>query len=179
MADILLELCRQGDRAAQRQFYEKHVGRVFGLCVRILANREKAKDAVQETFIKAFSRLGQFRSESEIGTWLYRIATNACLDMVRQSRAKMISMDDERFGPVSAVTAAEKPSHEKSPVEEVVRKLLSTINRERAATFWLFTIHQLSQKDIARIQNISLATVKMRLAKVRGLLKEKLKGMEI
>jgi RNA polymerase sigma-70 factor (ECF subfamily) len=179
MQDRLLELCREGDQAAQKQFYRSHIDTVFGICLRMLGDREKAKDAAQETFIKAFSRLEQFRNEAEITTWLYRIATNASLDMLRLSRTKTVSLDDDDHPVHNRAELAQQPAHAQSPLEEVVRKVLATGSQEWAETFWLFTIDQLSQKDIAEMQRISLATVKMRLAKVRDILKSKLQGNRI
>ena len=177
MHETLLELCRQGDKNAQKQFYDKYVDRVFGICMRMMADREKAKDSVQETFIKAFARLEQFRSDAEIGTWLYRIAVNTCLDLLRRSRPGVYSIDNEESGIRNNPALSRKPDHDKSPIEEVVRKVLATINTQWAETFWLFTMHQLSQKDIAEMQKISLATVKMRLGKVREILKIKIKDI--
>lgn len=99
---------------------------------------------------------------------------NICLDQIRFEKKGFVSIDNENSAVTVNPSLTVTPEQAKSPIEEVVRKVLKTIDQEWARTFWLFTMEQINQKDIAEIQKISLPTVKMRLAKVRQLLKEKL-----
>lgn len=157
----------------RKEIYNKFVDKVFALCLRMLKNREAAKDASHQVFVKVFTNINQFRSESEIGTWIYRIAMNICLDQLRFEKKKFISINGEN-SPLDYHPYLTSQPKMPGPLEEVVRKILKTIDVEWAKTFWLFTMEQLSQKDIAEIQEISLPTVKMRLARVRKLLHEQL-----
>lgn len=172
MSDFL-ELCQKGDREARRQLYLRYVDRVFGLSLRITKNRETAEDATQQVFIKVFDRLAQFRNESEVGTWIYRITANLCFDHLKSAHSKLLPLDAEPAHRVEKYLARE-PEQGTSPIEETVRKALRTIDKGWAKTFWLYTMDQLNQKDIAEIMGISVPTVKMRLAKVRKLLRERI-----
>jgi RNA polymerase sigma-70 factor (ECF subfamily) len=169
-----LERCRQGDNEARKELYNRFVDKVFGLSLRILKNRDLAQDATHQVFVRVFSRIQHFRHESEIGTWIYRITTNICLDCLKSSHSKVLSLDNDATWYQNNAQYASRPEQAKSALEEVVRKVLATIDRDWAKTFWLFTMDQLSQKEIAKILKISIPTVKMRLAKVRKLLRDQI-----
>ncbi len=173
MSDFL-ERCRNGERDARRALYEEYADRVFGLALKILKNRDEAKDAVQQVFVRVFSRIGQFRNQSEIGTWIYRITTNICLDHLKSQSNKTLSMEEDSVKYVAERQYAIDPDQVKSPIEEITRKVLKTIDDGWAKTFWLYTMHGMSQKEIAKIQKISVPTVKMRLARVRKALRERI-----
>ncbi|MBD3314817.1 MAG: sigma-70 family RNA polymerase sigma factor [Chitinivibrionales bacterium] len=172
MSDFL-ELCRKGDREARRQLYLKYVDRVYGLSLRITKSPEAAEDATQQVFIKVFDRLSQFRKESEIGTWIYRITANLCYDQMKSAHSKLIPLDAQPAHRIEK-HLARNPEQHKPAIEEAVRKALATIDSGWAKTFWLYTMDQLNQKDIAEIMGISVPTVKMRLAKVRKMLRERI-----
>ncbi len=173
-ADDFVQRCRSGDNDARKTLYCKFVDKVFGLSLRILKNRERAKDATHQVFVRVFSRIRDFRSESEVGTWIYRITTNICLDILKSSHNKSVSLDNDATLYHNEARFATKPEQSKSALEEVVRKVLATIDQDWAKTFWLYTINQISQKEIAEIMKISVPTVKMRLAKVRKLLRDQI-----
>jgi len=90
----LLERAMSGDRDAFGRIAEEHRDALLRLCYKMTGSREEAEDLVQETLLKAYSRFGSFQLRSSIGTWLYRIATNACLDHQRERRPWDI---DQRF----------------------------------------------------------------------------------
>jgi len=169
-----LERCIKGDIKARKELYLDSVDNVFGLALKITKNRDIAKDISQQVFIKVFDRIAQFRNQSEISTWIYRITTNLCLDLLKSSSHKTLSLDEEGVKQYSQNRLSKKADQSKSAVEEVVRKVLKTIDPEWAKTFWLYTMEDVCQKDIAKIQKISIPTVKMRLSKVRKILKEKI-----
>jgi RNA polymerase sigma-70 factor (ECF subfamily) len=173
-----LELCQKGDREARRKLYLKYVDRVYGLSLRITKNREVAEDTTQQVFIKVFSRLAQFRKESEIGTWIYRITANLCFDHLKSAHNKLLALDAEPPHRTEKYLAR-RPEQHKPAIEEAVRKVLATIDSGWAKTFWLYTMDQLNQRDIAEIMGISVPTVKMRLAKVRKTLRERIDRDEV
>src|SRR4029453_18823824 len=82
----LVERCRAGDLAAFEAIYRAHSGRLYSVACRVLGNPTDAEDMLQEIFLAAHRKLETFRGESALGTWLYRLATNLCLDHLR-SRA--------------------------------------------------------------------------------------------
>ena len=82
-ADVaLIAACQQSDPRAFREVFELYKDRVFALCRHMAGNIEDAQDLTQEVFVSAFRNIGSFRAEAAFGTWLYRIATNQCLNRV-------------------------------------------------------------------------------------------------
>ncbi|HEX5438160.1 MAG TPA: sigma-70 family RNA polymerase sigma factor [Gemmatimonadaceae bacterium] len=82
----LLERLRAGDRAAERELYERHVDRVYRLAYRLTGDDALAEDCTQETFVRAFSRVHDFRGDARLSTWLYRIAVTVTLNVLRKVR---------------------------------------------------------------------------------------------
>ena len=80
----LVERCRQGDLAAFEELYRAHAGKLFSVACRMLGNPTDAEDLLQEIFLSAHRKLDGFRGESALGTWLYRLATNHCLDYLQE-----------------------------------------------------------------------------------------------
>lgn len=83
-AEQWIEAARHGDLAAFERLYRHYVDRIYGLCLRMLANHSDAEDSVQNAFISAWRKLDQFRGQSDFGTWLHRIAVNEVLMMQRR-----------------------------------------------------------------------------------------------
>ncbi len=84
----LVARSRAGDGTAFEQIYARHAGRVYSLAYRMVGAVE-AEDLVQDIFLLAHRKLGSFRGDSSLGTWLYRMATNHCLDVLRSRQARM------------------------------------------------------------------------------------------
>src|SRR5690606_7934758 len=77
---------KQGDKQAFYSLYQQFIGRVYAICWRLLANKQKAEDASQEVFIKVWQQLPQFRGDSSFATWLHSIATRTAIDIWRQEK---------------------------------------------------------------------------------------------
>ena len=114
---------RAGDEAAFRVLVERHSRAVFRLAFRITGNEHDAEDVVQEAFLKAYRRLGQFESRAQFGSWLYRIAANCALDLLRgRSRRDETPLSPEtEEGPARDV-AAPDPSPERLAFGAEVRQ---------------------------------------------------------
>src|SRR5512142_252256 len=82
-AAVVLARARQGDEEAFRDLVERHSRSVFRLAYRMTGNEQDAEDVVQESFLKAYRQLGRFESRADFGTWIYRIAANCCVDLLR------------------------------------------------------------------------------------------------
>src|SRR5687768_261778 len=90
----LVERCRKGDLAAFETIYRTHSGRLYSVACRMLGNPTDAEDLLQEIFLAAHRKLGSFRGESALGTWLYRLATNLCLDHLRSRATRSTQLTD-------------------------------------------------------------------------------------
>src|SRR5438874_4487934 len=129
-AAAVLARARQGDSEAFRALVERHSRSLFRLAFRMIGNEQDAEDVVQESFLRAYRQLGKFDERASFGTWLYRIATNCSLDLVRARKRRSENL------------AAAAPDGERSEVEDAVlnlpalgptpeRAALSTEVRER------------------------------------------------
>ena len=90
----LVERCRQGELGAFEELYQAHAGRLYSLAYRMLGNPADAEDQLQEIFLTAHRKLGSFRGESALGTWLYRLAVNLCLDYLRSRTGRAMQLTD-------------------------------------------------------------------------------------
>jgi RNA polymerase sigma-70 factor (ECF subfamily) len=120
---------RAGDADAYRVLVERHSRTLFRLAYRMTGNEQDAEDVVQESFLRAYRQLGKFDDRASFGTWLYRIAANCSLDLVRARKRR-----SEHFAPAEAETAAEDPiASLPSGAPSPERETLSTEVRERVA----------------------------------------------
>src|SRR5262245_4953382 len=97
----LLELARGGDEAAFGRIAERHRGALHAHCYRMLGSIHDAEDALQETLLRAWRGISGFEGRSSLATWLYRIATNTCLDAIDRRPQRLLPVD---FGPASEPT---------------------------------------------------------------------------
>jgi RNA polymerase sigma-70 factor (ECF subfamily) len=174
-ADVaLIAACQQGDSQAFRQVFILYKDRVYALCRHMAGNAEDAEDLTQETFVSAFQSIGNFRAESTFGTWLYRIASNRCLNRLRQNRSESHSVD--------VLNETVPPAFALSPEERIVRKELNCRIEAAVASlpealrlvFVLGTIEGLRYKEIADIANISEEAVKMRIHRARKQVRDRI-----
>lgn len=176
---ILVELAKQGDKAALSHLVNKYSERIYNLALRILRKKEDAEDILQETFLTVIEKLNTFDGRSTFFTWIYRIATNASL--MRLRKKKMIFqelMEDPEYNESIEsrvfVDWSQDPSlnlydqEVKMKLDEAVNKL-SDIYR---SVFILRDIEGLSIKDTSAILNISEENVKIRLRRARQFLRD-------
>jgi len=167
----LLERYLAGDVAAFDQIMAAHQDRVFAVCLRIMANRDAALDAVQETFITLFRKAGQFRGQSALSTWLYRVAVNTCYDQLRkQKRRQTESLSDDRDH-ADVATDARFASVELRPA---IERAIESLPREFQAAVILSDLEGLPLRTVADVLEIPVGTVKSRLFRGRKILAESL-----
>lgn len=172
-ADVaLIAACQQGDPRAIREVFELYKDRVFALCRHMAGNVEDAEDLTQEVFVSAFRNIGSFRAEAAFGTWIYRIATNQCLNRLRKKRPEVHSFD------------AAPPAPGPSPEDMVVRKELNRrmeaavaeLPENLRAVFVLGTLEGMRYKEIAEILDCSEEAVKMRVHRARKRVRDRMKS---
>jgi RNA polymerase sigma-70 factor (ECF subfamily) len=111
-AAAVLARARQGDSEAFRVLVERHSRSLFRLAFRMTGNEQDAEDVVQESFLRAYRRLGRFESRANFGTWLYRIAANCSVDLMR---AKQARHDQTRADSLDEIDAVPPPAHGPGP----------------------------------------------------------------
>ena len=164
-----IQAARNGDQAAFGQLVIKYQKRVYALTVRMCPTPELAEEAAQETFLSAWQGLPFFRGDSAFSTWLYRLASNACVDLLRkEGRHQGPSLDDEA---VSAEVPDTRPTPEAAAEQKELRAQieagLRTLSPEHREVLILREIQQLSYDEIADALSLDLGTVKSRISRGR------------
>lgn len=167
----LLARVAGGDHEAFTEVMRVHEDRVFAVCLRILADREQALDATQETFLAAFRKAHQFQGNSALGTWLYRIAVNTCYDQIRKAKRRPSEPMPEHLefvdpGAEEAVIAAGY-RHE-------IEAALARLPVEFRTAVVLSDVEGMSLPDVAKTLGVPVGTVKSRVFRGRRLLAKQL-----
>ncbi len=166
-----IESCRRGDIAGLHVLYEMHRSRVLNLSWRMLGSQQEGEDALQEIFIKVFDRIKNYRGDSAFSTWLYRMTTNHCLDILR--RRKILSF----MGFENAPEIEDKKDSEKAVdlgFSPVIAKVLEKLPEKQKACLLMREMEDLSYEDIAAALQLSLGTVKSNIHRAKAFLKESL-----
>jgi RNA polymerase sigma-70 factor, ECF subfamily len=172
--EVLLAAHLRGDPRAFDELVRRHERRIYGLCLRILGNREDAEDATQEAFLAALRRAASFRQAAAFSTWLYRIAVNAATDQARRrGRARLAPLDPEDAG------LAVAPGGEIGEVVATavaVQTALGQVSEEFRVAVVLCDLYRVPYADAAQILEVPVGTVKSRVFRGRLALAERLAG---
>lgn len=175
----LLARAGQGDLSAFNLLVEHYQTGVYNLCLRLLGNPQAAEDTAQDAFISAYRRLDSFRGGS-FRSWLFRIAANASYDELRWRRSRPQMSLDEPQGPSDrAFDIADKaPSPgeraEQSELRQAITNALARLPDEQRLAIVLCDAQGLDYAEIAEVMQCSLGTVKSRIARGRGRLRQTL-----
>lgn len=160
----LAERCQSGAPGAFEALYQAHASRLFGLACRMVG-RTEAEDLLQDIFLTAHRKLGLYKGESSLGTWLFRLATNQCLDYLRSRGARLAQLtetfEDE---PPSSTTAGTM----RSAIDRLdLERALATLPSGCRVVFVLHDVEGLEHKEIGAMLGISDGTSKSQLHKAR------------
>ena len=160
----------QGDQEAFGELVRRYEKRVLALTLRMCRNPEDAAEAAQEAFLAAWQGLGSFRGDSAFSTWLYRLASNACVDLLRREgrHRGAVSLDDEELNleiPAPAPTPQE--AAERRELGERIEAGLRALPPEYRSVLVLREIQQLRYDEIARALDLDVGTVKSRISRGR------------
>ncbi|HHX65268.1 MAG TPA: sigma-70 family RNA polymerase sigma factor [Chloroflexi bacterium] len=168
---------QQGDVHAFNQLVLKHQGLVYNVTYRILRDSERADDATQETFLRGFRALPQFRGGS-FKTWILRIATNCSYDQLRARQRRPATSfddmvgDDEHNALLTDRSEAPESYVERQQLGRLIQEGLDTLPDDQRVAVILSDIQGLSYEEIAESLNIALGTVKSRLSRGRAKMRE-------
>lgn len=183
-ADVrLIERCQSHDAAAFNEIVRRYQSKVYNYVRRMVGPGPDAEDLAQETFVRAYTNIHSFQSRASLNTWLFRIATNLCIDYTRRGkrRASVASLivDDEETGqPVDR----EVPDSRLDPqnvlmnqeLGAVLDRALESLPEKLRAVVVLHDIEGLPYEEIAGVVDCPLGTVKSRLFNARAALQNKL-----
>ena len=176
-----VERLKAGDPTAYEELIETYAEMVYRVAYRILQDPHDAEDAMQETFLTVYRRIGSFRGDSKFSTWLYRIATNVALDMVRARQRKQgqdISWDDseEEGAPLpDTVTPLPEDVLLRQEVREILEEELQHLSPKLRTALVLYELEGLPMKEVAEVLGISESAAKVRVHRARLLLQERLR----
>jgi RNA polymerase sigma-70 factor (ECF subfamily) len=162
----LAEGLRRGDPSAFERIYRLHHRRVYQVATRVLGNPTVAEDIAQEVFIRAFERGSQFRGDSKLSTWFYRLTVNACLSHMR--RKSGVSLDEN---PLLAETI-ERAIPAASTMGPALEEAIQSLPPGYRTSVVLHDIEGLEHEEIAKITGVSVGTSKSQLHKARARLRE-------
>jgi RNA polymerase sigma-70 factor, ECF subfamily len=179
---VLLAQSREGDTHAFAELGRRYEGKIFRLAQHITQNREDAEDVLQETFMKAYEHLDQFKGDSKFYTWIVRIAVNQALMKLRRRKTDRSVSLDEQIDTGEDTVVREIAAWGENPEEHFSReelgKVLDTaiqsLEPPYRSVFVLRDIEDMSTEETAEALGLSIPAVKSRLLRARLQLREKL-----
>ena len=180
--DYSLDALRSGDRTEFARLVEAYSGVIYRLGIKMLDDPQDAEDILQETFIKAFRHIKNFDGRSSLSTWLYRIATNEALMLIRKRKNLPVSLDEpsetetQIEEPVQIVDWCCMPEEELMSAEarDYMTRAVEQLPPTLRAVFVLRDLEGLSTEETSSVLKLSEAAVKTRLSRARMRLREQL-----
>ncbi len=179
MENILIKKAQKGDSHAFEALIEAHFKQIYNIAFRMTNNPDDAADMTQEVMLKLFRNIGSFSGNSKFSTWVYRVATNTCLDELKKiNRKSAISLQNEIETDDGGYTMeiednslTPEQSAEQNELKDIVAKAIAKLNDDHKTIIILRDIRGFSYDEIARIIGTSEGTVKSRLSRARAQLK--------
>lgn len=175
----LMQKAKKGDQAAFAELVDKYRDKIYAYLYRMVGNREDALDLAQETFLRIYSNLRNFKLGQPFKPWLYRIATNLAIDLLRKRRPK-VALDAPLFAdePLRLELVDEGPGPEEQQEQAELAAYLAQKVAELPANYRSVILlrhgHDLSYQEISEILRVPVSTVKTRLFRAREALRLKL-----
>lgn len=172
---------KKGDQNAFGEIVEIYKNKVYQLCYRMLGNRYEAEDVAQEAFIRAFTNINSFNQDLKFSTWIYRIATNLCIDRIRKKKPDFY-LDAEvsgtngltMYSKIASETELPETELESMELQESVQKEILKLPEKYRSVIVLKYIEELSLNEISKILGLPLGTVKTRIHRGREALRRSL-----
>ncbi len=172
----------KGDQDAYAEVVEIYKDKIFQICYRMLGNRHEAEDIAQEAFLRAYVNINSFNINLKFSSWLYRIATNLCIDRIRKKKPDYY-LDAEVAGTDGLTMYSQIPAETRLPEEDVeslelretIQKEISKLPEKYRTVIVLKYIEELSLNEISEILDIPLGTVKTRIHRGREALRKQLR----
>jgi len=168
----LVEACQRGERDAFRALFEAYKDRVYSIALRFTGDEALAMDLAQDTFLKLFSCIGDFRGDSAFSTWVYRLVVNSCLDHKRRAW-RLIPIADELFNVLRA-PGDSLHSVLATEMRERVQRAVEKLTPDLRMVIVLRYTEGLSYDQIAEVLGCSAGTVASRLNRAHKVLERRL-----
>lgn len=156
---------RSGDGAAFEALYQQHAGRLYNLAYRMAGTASDAEDLLQDIFLLAYRKMASFRGDSSLATWLYRLAMNHCLDVLRSRQARMSQQTDSLDEEAAPVPAAAPALGAVSRID--LERAIGGLPPACRAAFLLHDVEGFGHQEVGTILGISEGTSKSQVHKAR------------
>jgi RNA polymerase sigma-70 factor (ECF subfamily) len=163
----LVERCRAGDLAAFETIYKVHAGRLYSVACRVLGNPTDAEDLLQEIFLAAHRKLDTFRGDSALGTWLYRLAMNLCLDHLRSRATRSGQLTDALDDEYGLDDSGSRHLAERTVAKMDLERAMAQLPEGCRTAFVLHDVEGLEHREIADTLGIAEGTSKSQVHKAR------------
>ena len=175
----LLKKAQQGDADAFEQLVAPYEQKIYALCLRLLAHREDAQDAAQETMLRLYRALVSYRGEAQLGTFIYRVTANTCMDALRRRNVRACE-SLEALDDVGVVPVDDSPGPEETILRaeenERLSRAIDALSDEMRLPLVLREIQALSYEEVAQTLGLEMGTVKSRIHRAREKLARMLSG---
>lgn len=166
--NILIEAINNGNTKAYAQLVDRYKDLVYTLALRMLKHKEEAEEVAQDTFIKVFKSLDNFKGDSKFSTWIYKVAYNTCLDTIKKNKKhhNNVAIDEYTFNKLDTIdNALDNIIKEEKSV--LIKNCINKLPEDSSALLTLFYFEELSLDEISKIINIEANTVKVKLFRAR------------
>lgn len=153
------------------QIYNTYMTKIFRLCLGYINDEEHARDLTQETFIAVWQNLNSFKNQSDIGTWIYKIATNICLRRIEVEKRLKTTPMPANCNPVVETDQAKEERH------KYLRDCIAELSEVDRLIIGLF-LEGIPQERIAEIMGISHSNVRVKVHRIKEVLTQKMKKNE-
>lgn len=168
----IVEECKANNRKAQLKLYKQYCDGMFCVAMRFLKNEVDAEDVTQESFIKAFQKIDQFKGDVTFGAWLKRIVINKSIDFLKSKRQRMVELDESFM----SVTEDDDWTIESGINLEEVKIAIESLPEKYKYVVMMFLMEGFDHNEISEVLGLTSSNCRTRLLRGKGLLKELLKN---
>jgi RNA polymerase sigma-70 factor (ECF subfamily) len=172
----LVRRIQDGDRRAFEELLDAYEARVYRLALRFTGNVADAEDVTQEIFLGVYKSLAHFRGDSRLGTWIYRVAMNHCLEYRRKRRLESVPLEEELMLAVQDWREDPAQSADKQELSARVEAAINALSPQQRDVVVLHELQGLTYQEVAAALDVPVGTVKSRLSNAFRRLREQLGG---
>jgi RNA polymerase sigma-70 factor, ECF subfamily len=174
----LISRAIKGEESAFAELFESHKNHVYSLCLRMTGNVAEAEDLTQDAFIQVFRKLGTFRGDSALSTWIYRVAVNTALMHFRKKALRQVSLDERPQGqdtPRERIDLCQDDGRLRGTVDRIaLTRAIGELPQGYRTIFLLHDVEGYGHQEIARLLKCSIGNSKSQLHKARLKIRESL-----
>lgn len=166
---------RKQSESIFRDLVREHSEKIYNLALMKSSQRALAEDICQETFIRVYKGLPNFRDDASIGTWIYRIALNVCHSMLKKESGIQnheVPIDEDNYSELTDEDSDVQNIHDAMNQKETIRQAIASLPQQQADVITLYYLKEFQYSEVAEIMNIPLNTVKSHLRRAKENLRQ-------